>query len=76
MKNLWQPETVQELKDRLAHLRPDSPRLWGNMTTGQAIAHCALGMELALGDRRPPRMLVGRLIGGLIKAKAFQVASR
>ena len=42
------------------------------MTPGQAVAHCALGMELALGDRRPPRMLIGRLIGGLIKAKAFQ----
>ena len=26
MKNLWQPDTVQELKERLSHLRPDSPR--------------------------------------------------
>jgi len=72
MKNLYQPETVQELKDRLARLRPDSPRLWGKMNPGQAVAHCAIGMELALGDRRPPRMLIGRLIGGMIKSKAFQ----
>lgn len=72
MKNLWQPETVQELKDRMAALRPDSPRLWGKMTPAQAMAHCTIGMELALGDRRPPRMLIGRLIGGLIKKKAFQ----
>jgi hypothetical protein len=72
MKSLWQPETVRELKDRLAHLRPDSPRLWGKMTPAQAMAHCTIGMELALGDRHPPRMLIGRLIGGLIKAKAFQ----
>jgi hypothetical protein len=72
MKNLWQPECVEELKDRLAKLRPDTPRLWGKMTPGQAVAHCAIGMELALGDRRPPRMLIGRLIGSAIKKKAFQ----
>jgi hypothetical protein len=72
MKNLWQPDTVQELKTRLALLQPGTPRLWGKMTPGQAVAHCAIGMELALGDRRPPRMLLGRLIGGMIKSKAFQ----
>ena len=55
MKNLWQPETVQELKNRLAQLRPDSARLWGKMTPAQAVAHCTIGMELALGDRRPLR---------------------
>jgi hypothetical protein len=72
MKNLFQPETVQELKERLAHLRPDSPRQWGKMTPGQAVAHCAMGMELALGDRRPPRMLIGRLLGFAIKPMAFK----
>jgi hypothetical protein len=72
MKNLWQPETVQELKDRLSRLGADSPRLWGKMTPAQAMAHCALGMELALSDRKPPRMLIGRLIGGIIKPMAFK----
>ena len=72
MKTLWQPDSVQELKDRMARLQPDTPRLWGKMTPAQAMAHCTIGMELACGDRRPPRMLIGRLIGGLIKPKAFQ----
>jgi len=49
-----------------------NPRLWGKMTPAQAMAHCTIGMELACGDRRPPRMLIGRLIGSLIKKKAFQ----
>ncbi|MGA9584658.1 MAG: DUF1569 domain-containing protein [Terracidiphilus sp.] len=71
MKNLWQPETVLELKERLSHLRPDSPRHWGKMTSAQAMAHCTIGMELALGDRRPPRMMIGRLIGFVIKSMAF-----
>lgn len=72
MKTLWQPETVQELKDRISHLHPDTPRLWGKMTPAQAIAHCTIGMELACGDRRPPRMFIGRIIGGIIKPMAFK----
>jgi hypothetical protein len=72
MKNLFQPETVQELKERLANLRPDSPRQWGKMNPAQAVAHCSIGMELALGDRRPPRMFIGRILGCIIKPKAFQ----
>ena len=72
MKNLFQPETVRELKDRLAQLRPDSPRLWGKMTPAQAMAHCVMGVELALGDRRPPRMFIGRLVGRVIKPMAFK----
>ena len=72
MKTLWQPDSVQELKDRMARLQPDTPRLWGKMTPAQAMAHCTIGMELACGDRHPPRMFIGRLIGGLIKPKAFQ----
>jgi hypothetical protein len=72
MKNLFQPETAQELKERLSHLRPDSPRLWGKMTPAQAMAHCIMGVELALGDRRPPRMLIGRLIGRVIKPMALK----
>lgn len=35
------------------------------------LAHVAMSFELALGERRPPRMLVGRVIGGIIKPKAF-----
>ena len=72
MKTLWQPDSVQELKDRMSHLRPDTPRLWGKMTPAQAMAHCTLAMELACGDRRPPRMLIGRLIGSIIKPMAFK----
>ena len=72
MKTLWQAECVQELKERMSKLRPDTPRLWGKMSPAQAMAHCTIGMELACGDRRPPRMFIGRLIGRALKSKAFQ----
>jgi hypothetical protein len=71
MKNLFEVTTVAEVKERMSVLRSDSTRQWGKMNAGQAMEHCARGMELALGDRRPPRLLIGRILGPVIKPKAF-----
>jgi hypothetical protein len=72
MKNLFEVAMVDEVKQRMTQLRPDSQRLWGKMNAAQAIAHCTAGLELALGDRRPPRLLIGRILGPMIKPKAFR----
>ena len=71
MKNLYQPETLAEVQVRLAGLTPTAERRWGTMTVAQMLAHCSLGMEWAVGDRRPPRMFVGRLVGLLVKRLAL-----
>ncbi len=71
MKNLFEPARVEEVKERIAHLRPDSQRLWGKMNAAQAVAHCAAGLELAAGTRIPPRLLVGRVIGWIVKPLAL-----
>jgi uncharacterized protein DUF1569 len=67
MKNLFEAATVKEVKERIARLRPDSERLWGKMKPAQAVAHCAAGLEWAVGDTVPPRMLLGRIIGRMVK---------
>src|SRR5579862_5065071 len=72
MKNLFEATSVKEVKERMALLRPDSKRLWGKMNAPQAVAHCSAGLELALGDRTPPRMFVGRLIGWIVKLLALK----
>jgi len=41
------------------------------MGPAQAMAHCAATMEMAVGDNKPPRMFVGRLIGAAIKRLAI-----
>jgi hypothetical protein len=51
MKNLFEAERVKEVKQRLAQLSSDSDRLWGKMNLPQALAHCSLAMEWAVGDR-------------------------
>ena len=72
MKNLFEPSTAQEIKTRLAHLHPDSERQWGKMNAAQTLAHCAVGIEMAIGEVRPPRVLIGRILGPIIKPMAFR----
>src|SRR5437773_319318 len=71
MKNLFETARVEEVKERLARLRPDSERQWGKMNPAQAMAHCCGGVEMALGDRTPPRMFLGRIIGRIVKPLAL-----
>ena len=69
MKNLFEAARVEEVKERIARLRPESERQWGKVNAAQAVAHCSAGLELALADRIPPRMLLGRIIGRMVKPK-------
>jgi hypothetical protein len=67
VRNLFDASAVEEIKRRAALLRPDSARQWGRMNAAQAIAHCSAGLEWAVGDRIPPRMFMGRIIGRFVK---------
>jgi hypothetical protein len=67
MKNLFEAATLEEVKERMAQLRPDSERLWGKMNPAQALAHCSAATEMAVGKLCPPRILIGRLLGPLAK---------
>jgi hypothetical protein len=72
MKNLFDAAPVKEVKGRIAQLRPDSQRQWGTMTSAQALAHCSVGVEMALGDIKPPRKMIGIAIGWAIKPLALR----
>jgi len=72
MKNLFEAATVEEIQLRIARLRPDSERIWGKMNPAQAMAHCAASMEWAVGDKIPPRMFVGRILGAVVKPMVFK----
>jgi Protein of unknown function (DUF1569) len=68
MKNLFEPARAEEVRQRLARLRPDSPRQWGSMSPAQALAHCTAALDLAMGKTTPsPRIFLGRLLGPLVK---------
>ncbi|MGC1417049.1 MAG: DUF1569 domain-containing protein [Candidatus Acidiferrum sp.] len=71
MKNLFESARVEEVKQRVAHMRPDSERQWGKMSPAQALEHCSRGVEMALGDKNPPRAMIGRILGWMVKPKVM-----
>ena len=71
MKNLFEAGRVEEVKRRIALLGPGSARQWGKMNPAQALEHCSRGIEMALGDKTPPRVFVGRVLGWIVKPLAL-----
>jgi hypothetical protein len=67
MKNLFQPEAVDELVSRIDKLQPASPRHWGKMDVAQMMAHCSAAFDMASGRMNRPRVFIGRLIGPFVK---------
>jgi hypothetical protein len=67
VKNLFEAAMVEEVKERMAQLRPESERQWGKMNPAQMLAHCSATIEMAMGKTSPPRILIGRLLGRLAK---------
>lgn len=71
MKNLYEAASVAEIKARVGRLGPGSQRHWGKMDAAQALAHCSIGLETATGDKKVPRMFIGRILGPMVKSKAL-----
>ena len=67
MKNLFEESRVREVQERLRQLSSSSQRQWGTMNPAQALAHCSASLEWAVGDKVPPRMFAGRIMGWIVK---------
>jgi hypothetical protein len=67
VRNLFEAAMVEEVKERMARLRPESERQWGQMNPAQMLAHCSATIDMAMGKVSPPRILIGRLLGRLAK---------
>lgn len=72
MKNLFEAATAKDIRERIAKLGPTSERQWGKMTAPQAMAHCSVAMEWAVGDSLPPRMFLGRILGPIAKPQVLK----
>lgn len=71
MKDLFDPVLVEEMKQRIMRLQPESERQWGTMTVAQTLAHCTSGMQMAMGVINPkrapfPAFIIGPLIKPLV----------
>lgn len=73
MKNLFDPIVLENTRQRVLDLRPESKRQWGSMDLAQTLAHCTSGVEMAMGVIRPKRApFPASLIGVLIKPLVFR----
>jgi hypothetical protein len=72
MKNFFEAVRVEEVKGRIAQLQPNCERQWGAMSAAQMLEHCSRGLEMAAGEIRPPRAMIGRILGPIIKPLALK----
>jgi len=68
MKNLFQADAVDEVMSRIDKLQPATQRQWGKMDVAQMMAHCSAALDMASGRLVRPRVLIGRLIGPMVRS--------
>ena len=67
MRNLFEPDAVQEVMTRIEQLKPTSQRQWGKMDVAQMMAHCSATLEMASGKFVAKRTLLGRFVGPRVR---------
>lgn len=69
MKNLFQPEAVEDVISRIDKLQPATQHQWGKMDVAQMMAHCSATLAVASGRVVLPRLLIGRILGPLVRSQ-------
>lgn len=74
MSTLFDPKTVETIKNRIASLTPTSQPRWGKMNVDQMMCHVTDGFLMSMGDRPLPdqssfidRTLIKFLVLNVIK---------
>src|SRR5687768_3090648 len=69
MNTLFDHGAREDVTRRLGSLRADTVRQWGKMEPAQMLAHCAVAVEIAAGEKVYPRAFLGRILGPLVRPK-------
>ncbi|MHA8073900.1 DUF1569 domain-containing protein [Aquirufa sp. HETE-40SA] len=69
--SIYLNSTTEELFRRIDQLNSESPALWGKMTVGQMLSHCAVPYEQVLGTNTDQPPLLMRLILTLFLKKSM-----
>ncbi len=67
MKTLFEKESADEMLSRIDSLQPAAQRQWGKMDVAQMMAHCSAALDMASGKLILPRLLMGRVLGRIVK---------
>src|SRR2546423_11503824 len=69
MKTIFDPNTHDELLDRLGKLTPDTERQWGKMSPSQMMEHTARAIEMATGEVPLKQHFLGKAIEWMFKSR-------
>jgi len=69
MNSLFNTRDTTGILQRINEIKPETQGKWGRMDAAQMLAHCAIYMEAATGKRITHRMLIGRLLGRILRPK-------
>ena len=67
MRSLFDTTVTREMIDRINKLSAGTKPLWGKMRVEQMIAHAETPLEIALGEKKLKKGLMGFLFGGIAK---------
>jgi hypothetical protein len=67
MKNLFDPDSTNEILSRIDKLQPTTPAQWGKMNVSQMLSHCSATIDMATGQLNLPRAFIGRVLGPFFK---------
>ncbi len=72
MKSIFNATDNAEFIERINKLTPSTPALWGKMNVGQMMAHCQVIIQVALGELRLKRNLLGFVFGRIAKKQIME----
>jgi hypothetical protein len=71
MNDLFDPESVRRILQRLSQLEAGKPPLWGKMNAAQMLTHCQAPFSVYFGELRLRQSFAGLLFGRMAKRKLF-----
>ena len=67
-RSVYDPDVHAEMEGRIGNLTPDSAPVWGTMSVGQMLSHCAEVQEVFNGEKTLQKTpLFAKLIKGVIR---------
>jgi hypothetical protein len=67
MESLYHPDGNRRIVERIMMLDSAHSPLWGKMSAAQMVAHSQLPLQVALGELKLKRGLIGLLFGAMAK---------
>ena len=74
MNSIFNEAGNAELVDRINRMTVETPALWGKMNAAQMMAHMQVGINMALGNTKTVRTLLGTLFGDFGKRRTLKTA--